>query len=404
MQGTRREGRADAGAPEDARPAIDAPEIRESLAALAHPRMTGTAGARAVERELRSRFATAGYDVRELEFSFSTLPGRWGLPLAGVFLVVMAGAGWLLTTGRPGLALTALLVGLAAATLPLRFLDVALRQLPWGRTETANLLFTRGVPRWIVMAHRDTKSQPVPTLVRSVALVVAGVAWVTLTGVAGVAVTTGAEVAPTFTRIVAGALAAAGAVLAVSRSGNESPGALDNGTGLAALLALAHRVPPEVAFLVTDGEELGLAGARAAAGRLPDVAGVINLDGLDDHGPVRIAEGRAGRHRATTGPLARALLEQARVLGLEAVRRPLPPFLLVDHQPLAAAGLPALTLLRGGWRTLRRVHRPEDRCERVSGEGAAAIATLVASTLAVLVEGEGDTLRPSERSGHSPAP
>lgn len=386
------------------RAVVDPAEIRRALEAVVRPRMTATDGARVVEAELRARFRQAGYAVRELEFSFSTLPGRYGLPLAGGLLVAVAGiAGALLATARPTAALTALVVGLLVATLPLRFLDASLRRLPWGRVRTANLLFTRDAPRWIVMAHRDTKSQPVPTLVRSAALVVAAVAWVVLTGLAATAIF-GSGPPPGMSGAAAGTLAIAAAVLALSPSGNRSPGALDNGTGLAALLALARRVPANVAFLATDGEELGLAGARAAAKRLPDVEGIINLDGLDDHGPVRIAEGRrAAPGRGGTAGLATVLLEEARSLGLEAVRRRLPPLVLVDHQPLRAAGFPALTLLRGDWRSLLRVHRPADRVERLSGTGAAAVATLVAVTLSELADHGGDTLRPDERSGHSPA-
>lgn len=381
-------------------PSIDPGEIRELVAALARPRMTGTDGAAAVEAELRRRFDALGYETRELPFAFSTLPGRWGLPLAGLLTTAMAaGAVWVLAAGRATTALAVLAVGLVLAAAPLLFLDRALR-LPWARVETANLLFVREAPRWIVMAHRDTKSQWAPTLIRTAALALGLGAWAAQVGLAiggatGTAPPTGA------TWAAGGALLAAGVVLALSPAGNASPGALDNGTGLAALLALAGRRPGGVAFLVTDGEELGLAGARAIAGRLPEVAGIVNLDGLDDAGAVRIAEGRAGRRGDAVGAMAIALLEEARRLGLEAVRRPLPPFVLVDHEPLAAAGLPALTVLKGRWRSLLRVHRPADTAARLDGTGAARVATLVLAALGGLME-EPHTLRPDERSGHSP--
>ncbi|MFO7893600.1 MAG: M28 family peptidase [Longimicrobiales bacterium] len=382
---------------------IDAAEIREILTSLARPRMTGSAGAREVATELRDRFGALGYQTREMAFSFSTLPGRYGLPVAGVVLLATAlSAAWLLTGGRWAPALAVLCAGLALATLPLLFLATLLRSLPWGRVETANLLFTRETPRWIIMAHRDTKSQWAPTLVRTGALVLAVLAWATLAALAVASLPHGIGAPAGLVGAGAGALGMAGAVLAGSPSQNASPGALDNGTGLAALLALAARVPPDVAFLVTDGEELGLAGARAAVDDLPNVAGIINLDGLDDVGPVRIVEARVGRRRAAVDAVAGALLEDARALGIEAVRRPLPPFVLVDHEPLAAAGRPALTLLKGRWRSLLRTHRPSDTADRLTGAGAATVAELVLTALGGLATEINHTLRPDERSGHSP--
>lgn len=384
---------------------IAAAEIRETLTSLARPRMTGSAGAREVAAELRERFDALGYQAREMAFSFSTLPGRYGLPVAGgVLMVTGATSGWLLIGGRPAPALAVLTAGLALATLPLLFLDALLRGFPWGRVEAANLLFTRETPRWIVMAHRDTKSQWAPTLVRTGALALAALAWATLAALAVAGLPDGIAAPAALVGPGAGALGMAGVVLAASPSRNASPGALDNGTGLAVLLALAARVPPDVAFLVTDGEELGLAGARAAVDGLPNVAGIINLDGLDDVGPVRIAEPRGGRRRAAVGAVAGALLEDARALGIEAVRRPLPPFVLVDHEPLAAAGRPALTLLKGRWRSLLRTHRPGDTADRLTGAGAAAVVELVLNTLGGLATEMNHTLRPDERSGHSPPP
>ena len=393
---------SDASAPGPSADVLEPAALLATIRRLARPRLTGSEGAREVETGLQVRFRDLGYDVRKLRFSFSTLPGRYGLPAAGLVLTAVATAsGWGLLYGRPGLALSVLSAGLVVAALPLLFLDAALR-LPWGRVETANLLFTRATPRWIVMAHRDSKSQGAPTAVRTVALAMALAGWVVLavTAVAGLA---GTGVAAGWVWLGTATMLPAAVVLIFSVTGNASPGALDNATGLAAVLALASRVPDGVAFLVTDGEELGLAGARAVTGRLPEVAGIINLDGLDDDGAFRIAEGRAGGRR-TAAALATALLETARARGEEAVRRPLPPFVMVDHEPLARAGLPALTVLRGGWRSLLRVHRSADTANRLTGAGAVAAASVVLATLTTLDGGAGDTLRRHDGSGHSPPP
>ncbi|MFW5947217.1 MAG: hypothetical protein ACOCUW_01885, partial [Gemmatimonadota bacterium] len=219
---------------------IEPEEIRSALVDLARPRLAGTAGAAATERELRRRFRELGYRVRPLELSFSTLPGRFGLPAAGAALLATApAAGWLLHLDRAAPALAVLVGGLGLALLPLLLLDAGLRRLPWGRIHSANLLFTRDAPRWLAMAHRDTKSQAVPTLVRTVALAGAATAWAGLAAVAtlrmGPGVAPGAVAASV--PALAAVLTAAAAVLLLCRARNRSPGALDNGTGLAALLA-----------------------------------------------------------------------------------------------------------------------------------------------------------------------
>ncbi|MGK7311679.1 MAG: M28 family peptidase [Candidatus Longimicrobiales bacterium M2_2A_002] len=253
----------------DARSAgFDASALHATIVSFARPRMTASAGAREVDALIRRRFQELGYDVRTLPFSFSTLPGRYGLPLAGaILLATAAGAGGLLSAGRSGAAVGALAGGLTLAVLPLLLLDPAIRRLPWGRVETANLLFTRATPRWLVMAHRDTKSQRAPTLIRTVALAAALMGWVALAAIA-LAGLPGDGPVPGAGWVWGSATVLAGGavVLLLSRAANRSPGALDNGSGLAALLAVAGRAPADVAFLVTDGEELGLAGARAAVG------------------------------------------------------------------------------------------------------------------------------------------
>ncbi|NIP82110.1 MAG: M28 family peptidase [Gemmatimonadetes bacterium] len=195
----------------------------------------------------------------------------------------------------------------------------------------------------------------------------------------------GAGPLPALVVIAAGAAGLAGVVLALGWAGNRSPGALDNASGLAVLLELARRTEgPEIAYLITDGEELGLAGARAVADRLPAVQGVINLDGLDDRGRIRVAEGHGWRRKGSAPQLAAAVLSAARALDMDVDRRPLPWSVPVDHGPLAAAGIPALTVLRGDWRSLARVHRPGDDPGGITGTGAAATATLLTVALGLL--------------------
>lgn len=371
----------------------DRSEIRAHLEALARPRLSGSEGAREAEREVRTRFSALGYDAETLSFSFSSFHGRFAFVVSGVILALGGGlATWLLYVALPVPALASLGAGLLLAVLPIPLGGFALRRLPWGRVNTANLLFRRPdtQPAWILMAHRDTKGQAVPALVRAMAATIGMAAWLALVALAALRLV-GLDVIGEYVLAAGAALFACAGVLALGRVNNASPGALDNATGVAALLATAKREESgAVAFLITDGEEMHLAGARDAAQRLPPVQGVINVDGLDDEGSFFVAEGYGWRRRRGNAPqLVAALMAAASVLELPVRRHRLPSTVAVDHVPMAAAGIPALTLLRGRRRSLMRVHRPADTVERLDGRGAAEGATLLAAAIRLLsAEGE----------------
>jgi len=88
------------------------------------------------------------------------------------------------------------------------------------------------------------------------------------------------------------------AVVAHSDSVVGSPGASDDGAGVAALCAVARALvarPPvhDVLLLVTDGEERGLLGAQAFMAQHPAASGlraVLNLDARGAAGPAAIFE------------------------------------------------------------------------------------------------------------------
>lgn len=370
---------------------FEAATLRQRIESLAVPRLSGSEGADEVRAQVREAFEALGYETTELPFSFSAWPGRFGPPAAGVSLVVTGVVVPLaVRAGSPGLALGVAALGLALALLPLVVLDPAMRRLPWGRIETSNLLFKRpgASLSWLIMAHRDSKSQWVPTLVRTGAVVLGTAAWLALLVLAALGFA-GEPFLFTEAAVAAGGVVTiAGVTLLLSWAGNRSPGAVDNASGLAALLAVAEESPAEVGFVVTDGEELGLAGSRHLAGTLPAVQGVINVDGLDDRGEIRVAEGHGLRRRGSAPQLAAALLTTGRAFEITVRRRPLPRSILVDHQPLAASGVPALTVVRGGWRTLLRVHRPADGAGRLNGRGAAEAATVLAGAVRLLAADE----------------
>jgi hypothetical protein len=360
------------------------------LREIAKPRLTGSEGAAEVTAAVRSRLEGLGYEVQEHAFSFNPLPGRFGITMAGaLYLVGMVVASLLLRIGSPLAAVIVLGVLLLVLGLFAFFATTIIDRLAYRQEQGSNLYAQRpgSRPRYVIMAHRDSKSQPVPLAFRGPAIAIAVVAWLILLGAALVALTR-----PLPGSLILGlgiAAAFAGIILILCWVDNRSPGALDNASGVAAALGIAAREGEagDVGFLITDAEELGLVGARAAAPHLPPVFGVINLDGLDDEGDFYVME-RFGtlRKRGLAPHLAVALLQAAEALGEPVRRRDLPMGVPVDHIPIVQGGTPALTLMRGTLGSLRRVHQAGDNLESLRGDGVRRAIDLVCEALTRLRE------------------
>jgi Zn-dependent M28 family amino/carboxypeptidase len=212
------------------------------------------------------------------------------------------------------------------------------------------------------MAHYDTKSQLLPTGLR-VACVVAVTA--AACALAAIALMPPIFLAPFSGTLAALALAALVLLLA-NLTGNRSPGALDNATGVATLLELARSFRPtadsrlELHWVATGAEELALDGARAFVRRheawcrqRPTL--FVNLDSI----------GAGDRILLAGEPAALALAHAAAAeLDLPAARlRVLGAGM--DHEPFAACGLPAVSLLGDVVAASLRLHSRRDTLDRV---------------------------------------
>lgn len=292
------------------------------LTAVAVPRRAGTAAHARVRELLKRELAARGFVPMEHRFSARSLLHRWArVPLEGVNLIAV----------RPG-----------------------------ARVET-----------WLV-AHYDSKGQPLSMAAR---LVAAALAVLGLLGLAGLALRAlGGSLHPGALDAGLGAAGLAGLLLlAVNGVTDRSPGAVDNASGVIAALATVDSLPSDagVGVIFPDAEEYGLVGARELvrerAHLLADTA-VVNLDGIDDRGaPIAFI------HRA--GPLAGRVAE---ALG---ARRPRWLPVLVDGMVLARAAREAVTVMRGDWRTARIVHSPRDTTERLALDGVREVARALARSL-----------------------
>jgi hypothetical protein len=164
------------------------------------------------------------------------------------------------------------------------------------------------------------------------------------------------------------------AFFALNVATDGSPGAVDNASGVLAVLAALDLLPADapVGAILLDAEELGLVGARALVrerANLLDDTSVINFDGIDDRGRVV-----AFAHRP--GPVTRSVADR---LGAR-TRRRLP--VVVDGLALAPASRECLTIMKGDWGTARVVHTPRDTADRLTLTGVEAVARAVATALA----------------------
>ncbi len=355
------------------------------LAALAQePRPAGSDAEDRARRYAEQVLRDAGFSISREEFSYSAFPGRYGTPIGGaIAAATVLGAGWRgLASASGASALIVLVVGLAALSAFARSMlgDAVLVQ-PRMRAESVNVVATRAgqVPRVWLVAHTDSKSQPVPSLARMTGVSLLAMALV-LALVAALLQLTALPSRMIWWAAISAAVLGAGPVMA-SVVGARSPGALDNASGVAAVLAAAELLDPRAAVgvLLPSAEELGLAGARAWAGSHEGghARGVaLNCDGVDDEGELTIMHG--------ANPPADVIAAIQRVSPRPPVVRRMPLGLLTDSVALADAGWRAVTLSRGSFASLRRVHTPGDSLARLRGAGVDEVAALLARTAEAL--------------------
>ncbi|MFL5577941.1 MAG: M28 family peptidase [Gemmatimonadaceae bacterium] len=361
-------------------PAARTELARTHLARLAaEPRPAGSDAEARARAHCAATLRALGFGVAERPFAYSAFPGRYGTAAGGVTsigaLATAALCGW---RGAPGTALAVLVA--AGAVLAAAGLWMARRGVldaPVARARGVNLEATRGgdAPRLWLVAHLDSKSQPVPIAGRAAGVVGSAAAWVAALALA-VAQLAGV-VGGGWWPWVGAIGVVAGIPVAASVVGARSAGAVDNASGAAAVLVAAAFLPADasVGVLLTSAEELGLAGARAWAATRDRGGVALNCDGVDDAGrvtcmytgrpPRRVLGAAAGAAAALRAPAPRP--------------RRLLPGILTDGVALADRGWEVATLSKGTLRTLARIHTSRDSLDALRGEGVTEVGALIAA-------------------------
>jgi hypothetical protein len=319
--------------------------------------------------------ASLGFTVGEEPFDFSRFPGEWATPAGGAaacLTTVTAGA--LAARGHHLASLVVVVAATAiAAAIAIWLARRGVLGLPWMRTRSTNLVATRGTPSVWLVAHLDSKSQPVPMLGRIVGIAASATALVAVASLDAMAMHGLRPSAGVWITISLGGVIAALPVIA-STVGARSAGAVDDASGVVAVLRAAAHLPREmpIGLVLTSAEELGMAGACAfAEGRLRGVA--LNVDGVDDRGTfLCMVHGHSPDAHNAVRRAADALTMNVRT-GWTI------PGVLTDGVALANAGWDAVTLSRGTLATLSRIHRRADDLNALRGDGIEEMARLLAT-------------------------
>ncbi|MCP4200448.1 MAG: M28 family peptidase [bacterium] len=370
--------------------------IRERALRLAFPRYPGSEGDRRAIQLVRSWFEAEGLEVAEEWFSYDVRPAFRALRalLLGSAAVVAIAA--MLGRERPELGLVLLgLVWIAGAVL--------LGWAPWleriyrhdGPTETANVAGVRraaGVggkpPRMtlIVLAHHDSKSQNLTLPFRAAFTGGALLGSLALGGSQVVRLAGGAI--PSLWAPLSAAVACTSLiVLSTLRSGNRSPGGVDNAGSVAIVAELARWVPREtpedveLVFLSPGAEEDHMVGAmRWLDGHAHEFSErdvvAINLDGAGIPGRVVLLE-RFGFGRKFSARLSGVARRAAAELRLPVRATLLPPAMGVDAIPFVNRGIDCLTLASGSLSpAVAAVHSPRDCGENLDPDALEKVARL----------------------------
>lgn len=319
----------------------------------------------------------AGFATSERPFKYSAFPGLWATPVAGVVAVLAAIGFYVGRTFPDVLAVTvaSLVVVLVGLSLVGRGVLTVSSTQRWA----TNLEATRfGSPPsvWLV-AHLDSKWQPVSMIMRVIGVIGTTIGLVACFALAVLADRTSDAAA----LIVLLVTCAAAVPLMLSIVGDRNHGTLDNASGVAAVLEAIELMPRDarVGVLISDAEELGLAGARAWARSRP--SGVaLNCDSVDDDGPLTVMFSRSRPSALIARVEAAAKAEGEPFRSFRLI-----PGILTDSVALASYGWQTVTLSRGRLRTLQRIHTSRDTLSAMSGAGIASVARVLARTAQELV-------------------
>jgi hypothetical protein len=373
---------------------FDAKAAYEHVKNLSFPRATGSQGEKRSVEYISGLFKQLGLDIKIQSFVFSYLPSRLFLRL-GLLLqsgIILAASGIFDKAPIVSVLLILLLnVLLVKASRWGRFQERLYNIKKTGfskniiarkKAEDADIVL-------IFLAHYDTKSQTMPIWLRFflycigffgswlIGLVIVILTIVELNGMTNIGwlLAIRHSLLP-FSVVLAGILLS----LQFNFSGNKSPGALDNASGVGVLLELARSLsenPPEkvdLVFVATGAEEDGLVGAMRYMQKYsqdfdPKRSFFINYDGAGAEGKITITTKYGIPPTIASRKLSELAIKIASQKGIKASEGYVPIGAGFDQFPIAARGFEAVTISSGNFGpVIFSIHSSYDCLKNVSLE------------------------------------
>ncbi|HUY01557.1 MAG TPA: M28 family peptidase [Candidatus Deferrimicrobium sp.] len=234
----------------------------------------------------------------------------------------------------------------------------------------------------LFMAHWDSKSQTFSTLTRIILFVIAifgALVLAVLIFIGGIISLTGTLNLQFYWGVLISSIVIA--VIAnlniFNKTGNESPGSLDNAASVGVMLELARYFkanPPKninLTFISTGSEELNLGGANAFIKKHkhldPSRTYFINFDGIGGKGIIRLITSYGFPKKSSSDKLNALFMEVAKDNNIICKSIWLPVGAWSDYMPVIQAGFEACWLASQG--SMLNVHLASDNMDTISKEG-----------------------------------
>ena len=361
------------------------------------PRQVGTQEEKNIAQEITGQLEQFGYCVQNQDFQFSTAFERVLSVeiLLGLVLILSA----VLTSGINQwftLIPSGLLISLIVLIGPLNRKiqkksfgpEVDARASSWSsliwkmgtHLQTRNIvaippdsLLDLNLAHLYLVAHYDSKSQYLPLVLRIALFVVLIAGSLLFSILNGLNFLVGSLTPLVF---VTGILVIiCGIPLLFLDYGNNSPGAIDDASGVGLVLHLAEFIAKQPALigklgitvLITSAEELAVKGALAYVrqnnsylNRQAKRGGlhILNFDGIGGEGKLYMVGSDRDQAHGTGGELYRLVRQSGKELGISMGRFSLPGAMF-DHVPFAEAGFDAISIIGIGKDSLS-VHTAND--------------------------------------------
>jgi hypothetical protein len=374
---------------------FNAGEALNIARSLSFPRAVGSAGEGAAASMIERKLSEAGYLPQREEFFIFLTP--WGAMKGFILfaILILLGARFLVFFYPMISALMILSIVFFLVFYPsiwAKFVaSKAIRRWFIGRNKKSHSRRSQNIAATLsahgraeqyiyLVAHHDSKSQSLPLLLRAFCLLVATVASLWLGFSYFYFSKETLSFFPSGRVDLALALALIGMIpILLLKTGNLSPGGLDNAGSLGILLHLAdvlkqtRPLHSQVTFLFTGAEEVGLQGAFAFVQRHKDEiekgrSYFLNLDSVGVKGATRIFFRKGGLPIGREPLFVSRMKKIGQPFGIETGSFSFG--IMMDHQAFLEKGYPAVSFACASKKILS-VHTARDTADQLEEEGMA---------------------------------